>query len=217
MGLVHSLRSVGHAAAEMNAEVAWEVVVLDRGGPVGHAVHRSGIDMAVVQHQDRAPPPGPTPAVEGFHDGGVFFGQGHGIAMIGPAPALAAERLARFTVLDGKDRAFRDRPGTFREPVEALCDVGGGVRGDGLAEHGGDGLLGSDAVLLDVLGFLQFLDRVLCAGAVNAIQIAFVIPAGGEAALKFLHVGTDGAVGAGGRSSDGFQLPEQVGIDVALA
>ena len=50
---IDSVGIVGAALVEMDAEMAGEVVAIDRCGAMGHAVHRGGIDMAVILHQNR--------------------------------------------------------------------------------------------------------------------------------------------------------------------
>ena len=74
---IHTIGFMGAALIEVDAEMAVEIVVADGRGTVGHAVHGSGIHMAVVLYQNRPAAPAPAAAVNGFHGGGIGSGFGY--------------------------------------------------------------------------------------------------------------------------------------------
>ena len=76
MVFIHPIGFVGTAVIKMDAEMAVEIIVCDGVGAVGHAVHGSGVNMAVVQHQNCPAVPAPAAAINGFEGGGISGCQG---------------------------------------------------------------------------------------------------------------------------------------------
>ena len=60
MHIVHFLASVGLTPGEMNAEVAFKVIIVDRLGSVGHSVHGCRVHMSVILDQNRPALPAPS-------------------------------------------------------------------------------------------------------------------------------------------------------------
>lgn len=181
---IHFLAAMGLAARKMNAEMAVEIIVLDRLGSVGHAVHGSGIDMAVILHQDRAPTPGPA-SVDAFHDLRVGSGSRLAVRMVDTGPALDVENLARPDVLHLESRVMRN-PVRMLKPAQrfrsgaVVASAAAGTSGSSagffriLALQLLNGFRAGLAVRRKPVPFLESLDGILCAGAVIPVHIAEV-------------------------------------------
>ncbi len=73
--------------------------------------------MSVILDQDRPTSPAPA-AVDALHGGSIILGFGLRVQMVGAAPPLAGENLARLDILHLESSAFGDLAASAVEPVQ---------------------------------------------------------------------------------------------------
>ena len=134
---------MGLAAQEVHAHVTIEVVVLDGGHIMGHAVDGAGDGDAVKGHPHRTGRPGELAAVDLLHDGGILSGQGFHIAVVAAGQLANLIGLAGLDIIHGDDLAALDLL-LHLGPLDQLHAAGSGLGGGGAGgsvsnAYGGNG------------------------------------------------------------------------------
>ena len=113
------LGSMRFGSVKVDTEVAIEIIIRNRRGPVWHTVHGCCIDPSIVFDQDGSSVPAPS-AIDGFERRCIAFCKRFSVQVIRPGPSFALKRFSCFAIFYGKGRTFWDSVCSVLKPVQPL-------------------------------------------------------------------------------------------------